>query len=160
MEGKPAGSQALITRYPSMTQKEFSDHWYNKHAPIVLPYFLSFGFQYYAQVLPFHPAFFPRLLACSFLAISTANMPQTHGPLTSKNEEVQKILGDFDGAAQSINPAPSTEPVWPHSSLTPSLPLHTPHCSISPCRLNSSSKQILIDMRNRSQHGRKPTTTK
>jgi len=84
MDNEPPRSQALIARKPTMSQKEFSDHWYNKHAPLVLPYFLSFGFQYYAQ---------------------------THGPLTSKNEEVKKILGGFDGAAESIHSSTSrTEP--------------------------------------------------
>lgn len=45
-------SQALISRNRALTQEEFSDHWYSKHAAIVLPYFLSLGYQYYAQVLP------------------------------------------------------------------------------------------------------------
>lgn len=43
-------AQFLIKRNPTMTQKEFSDHWFYKHGAIVTPYFLSFGFQYYAQV--------------------------------------------------------------------------------------------------------------
>ena len=42
--------QSLIKRKPTITQKEFSAHWYNNHAPIVVPYFLSRAIQYYTQV--------------------------------------------------------------------------------------------------------------
>ncbi|KAH8803039.1 hypothetical protein F5884DRAFT_682304 [Xylogone sp. PMI_703] len=33
-----------------MTLQEFSDHWYNKHAAMVVPYFLHSGISYYAQI--------------------------------------------------------------------------------------------------------------
>jgi hypothetical protein len=45
-----AGPQALIKRHPSMTKEQFSTHWYEKHAPKVIPYFLASGVEYYAQI--------------------------------------------------------------------------------------------------------------
>jgi hypothetical protein len=42
--------QALLKRHPSMTKEQFSAHWYNSHAPKVIPYFLSAGVDYYAQI--------------------------------------------------------------------------------------------------------------
>ncbi|KAH9222484.1 hypothetical protein DL95DRAFT_326207, partial [Leptodontidium sp. 2 PMI_412] len=48
--------QGLLTRNPSMTREEFSEHWYTKHAPLVIPMFLYLGVQHYQQI---HPPFTP-----------------------------------------------------------------------------------------------------
>lgn len=42
--------QALLKRSPSTTKEQFSAHWLEKHAAIVLPYFLANGVDYYAQI--------------------------------------------------------------------------------------------------------------
>ena len=42
--------QGLLIRNPSLTREEFSHHWYNKHAPLVIPMFLYLGVQHYQQV--------------------------------------------------------------------------------------------------------------
>jgi hypothetical protein len=39
----------LLKRNPTMTREEFSHHWEKKHAPIVLPWALHYGIEYYAQ---------------------------------------------------------------------------------------------------------------
>jgi hypothetical protein len=46
----PGIPQALIKRNPSMTKEQFSTHWFENHASIVIPYFLSVGVEYYAQI--------------------------------------------------------------------------------------------------------------
>jgi hypothetical protein len=40
---------ALLQRNPAMTREQFSDHWFTKHAPLVVPLFLHSGVQYYEQ---------------------------------------------------------------------------------------------------------------
>ncbi|KAL2067548.1 hypothetical protein VTL71DRAFT_1973 [Oculimacula yallundae] len=42
--------QGLLTRHPSLTPEQFSSHWYNKHAPLVVPMFLYLGVQHYEQI--------------------------------------------------------------------------------------------------------------
>lgn len=42
--------QALLKRNPSITKAQFSAHWLEKHAAIVIPYFLAHGVEYYAQI--------------------------------------------------------------------------------------------------------------
>jgi EthD domain len=42
--------QALLKRNLSMTKTQFSVHWFEKHAAIVIPYFLAQGVEYYAQL--------------------------------------------------------------------------------------------------------------
>jgi hypothetical protein len=51
---KPQGNasipQALMKRNLSTTRTQFSVHWFEKHAAIVIPYFLAHGVEYYAQL--------------------------------------------------------------------------------------------------------------
>ncbi|RDI85895.1 hypothetical protein Vi05172_g4149 [Venturia inaequalis] len=42
--------QALLRRKPFTTKEQFSTYWFEKHAAIVLPYFLANGVDYYAQI--------------------------------------------------------------------------------------------------------------
>jgi len=72
--------QALLKRHPSMTQEEFSAAWL-RHGAIVLPYFLSYGCQYYAQI---------------------------HWPLSAPSTpslSAEEMAG-WDGAAESIHANP------------------------------------------------------
>jgi hypothetical protein len=50
--------QGLLKRNPSMTREEFSTHWFTKHAPLIVPFFLDLSVQHYEQVRsPFyHPS--------------------------------------------------------------------------------------------------------
>jgi hypothetical protein len=43
-------NQGLLKRNPSLTPEQFSGSWYNRHAHLVVPFFLHFGITYYAQV--------------------------------------------------------------------------------------------------------------
>lgn len=73
--------QALLKRNPSMTPDEFTTAWL-RHGALVLPYFLSYGFQYYAQI---------------------------HWPLTppvSNTALTSEELANWDGAAESIQAKP------------------------------------------------------
>ncbi|KAG4436982.1 hypothetical protein IFR05_007552 [Cadophora sp. M221] len=73
--------QGLLTRNPSMTREEFSEHWYTKHAPLVIPMFLHLGVQHYQQ---------------------------THGPFTlspSPNPHLNIDLHSFDGIAALPSPS-------------------------------------------------------
>lgn len=66
--------QALLKRNPSTTKQDFSAHWFEKHAAIVLPYFLANGVDYYAQV---------------------------HNPiLTTSNSPEGLNISEWDGAAE------------------------------------------------------------
>ncbi|KAG0649207.1 hypothetical protein D0Z07_4536 [Hyphodiscus hymeniophilus] len=85
-------SQFLLKRKPTLTQEEFSTHWFEKHGAIVAPYFLSSGFEYYAQI---------------------------HGPLTTADAGLQEEFDgrEWAGAAESIKSKPSpasppAEPAW------------------------------------------------
>lgn len=49
--------QGLLKRNPKMTREQFSEAWL-RHGAIVTPYFLSYGFEYYAQV-PYPPLTHP-----------------------------------------------------------------------------------------------------
>jgi hypothetical protein len=74
-EQVPFRPQALIKRHPSMTKEQFSTHWYKNHAPKVIPYFLSAGVDYYAQI---------------------------HNPVLTRGASVTEDLNlsDWDGAAE------------------------------------------------------------
>jgi hypothetical protein len=39
----------LLKRNPTMTREEFSHYWEKRHAPIVIPWALQYGIEYYAQ---------------------------------------------------------------------------------------------------------------
>lgn len=53
---------ALLQRNPAMTREQFSDHWFTKHAPLVVPLFLHSGVQYYEQARDSPPLSRPFLL--------------------------------------------------------------------------------------------------
>jgi EthD domain len=42
--------QGLLKRKPSLTAEQFSTHWFTKHAPLVVPFFLALGVTHYEQV--------------------------------------------------------------------------------------------------------------
>ncbi|RDW58388.1 hypothetical protein BP5796_12318 [Coleophoma crateriformis] len=42
--------QGLLKRNPQMTRQQFSDHWYTKHAALVVPLFLDSGISNYSQL--------------------------------------------------------------------------------------------------------------
>jgi hypothetical protein len=42
-------SYGLLKRNPAMTREEFSQHWEKEHAPLVIPWALKYGIEYYAQ---------------------------------------------------------------------------------------------------------------
>jgi len=79
--------QGLLKRNPAMTREEFSHHWYTKHAPIVVPYFLHSGVSHYEQM---------------------------HGPLTTTISTLD--ISSYDGAAgmppQKILDNPAPIPKW------------------------------------------------
>jgi len=74
-----------------MTMEKFSQHWYNNHAPLVVPFFLHSGVQHYEQI---------------------------HGPLITVNPEAVSGIDvqSFDGAAgmppQSVMDNPAPMPKW------------------------------------------------
>ncbi|TAQ91475.1 hypothetical protein B7494_g129, partial [Chlorociboria aeruginascens] len=75
--------QALLIRNPKMTREEFSDHWFQKHARLAVPYFLSAGTSYYAQV---HN---PKLIDASSSTLD---------------------ISAYDGAAEVVFDATKTDP--------------------------------------------------
>jgi hypothetical protein len=67
-------SQALLIRNPSMTRQQFSAHWFEKHAAIVIPYFMAHGVEYYAQI---------------------------HNPITGETKNPDSFdVSEWDGAAE------------------------------------------------------------
>lgn len=64
--------QGLLKRNPSMTREEFSTHWFTKHAPLIVPFFLDLGVQHYEQI---------------------------HGPLTTTSPTFTTLVSTYDGAA-------------------------------------------------------------
>lgn len=118
-----AMDQGLLKRNPAMTQQEFSDHWYNKHAPLVVPFFLHSKISYYAQVsLSFPPPAFRlnQTTHMSSLHLTTPysqpppNNPKTHGPLSTQEPNLN--VSEWDGAAgmppQDILDNPPPIPQW------------------------------------------------
>ncbi|KAH7330470.1 hypothetical protein BKA65DRAFT_404485 [Rhexocercosporidium sp. MPI-PUGE-AT-0058] len=106
-----------------MTREEFSSHWYNKHAPLVIPMFLHLGVQHYQQVPspyslpaplcpppPLHPL--PLHLTKLKHRLS-AHPPQIHGPFTTTSPDLN--LHSFDGVAG----LPSQEILAASSSAMP-----------------------------------------
>lgn len=66
--------QALLKRNTSTTKDQFSAHWFEKHAAIVLPYFHANGVDYYAQI---------------------------HNPILRTNNSSEELdISDWDGAAE------------------------------------------------------------
>jgi hypothetical protein len=49
-KGVAAIPQALLKRNLQISNEQFSSHWFEKHATIVIPYFLANGVDYYAQI--------------------------------------------------------------------------------------------------------------
>ncbi|KUJ17194.1 uncharacterized protein LY89DRAFT_782376 [Mollisia scopiformis] len=43
-------NQGLMKRNPDLTPEQFSESWYKDHRPLLVPYFLSCGITYYAQI--------------------------------------------------------------------------------------------------------------
>jgi hypothetical protein len=102
-----------------MTREEFSHHWEKKHAPLVIPWALKYGVEYYAQASPLldlhphlsspHPN--PTLSTTS----SPLTHPQIHNPrpapaptTPSPAESLPADLNleDWDGAAEMKFPSP------------------------------------------------------
>jgi len=83
--------QGLLKRNPALTPEEFYHHWLNKHAPLVVPFFLHSGIRHYEQI---------------------------HGPLDiSKPASALEIdLSYYDGAAamppQPVLDNPPPTPKW------------------------------------------------
>ncbi|TVY24905.1 hypothetical protein LHYA1_G005851 [Lachnellula hyalina] len=77
----PAPSQALLKRNPSLTPKQFSTHWYEKHAQLIVPFFLHCGVEYYAQI---------------HAALHISPSPSSSSPPLSTEE-----LSAWDGAAEA-----------------------------------------------------------
>ncbi|KFY07730.1 hypothetical protein V492_06886 [Pseudogymnoascus sp. VKM F-4246] len=79
--------QGLLKRNPALTPAEFSHHWYHKHAPLVIPFFLHSGTQHYEQM---------------------------HAPLSTNDPSLD--LSAWDGVAgmppQEVLDAPSKLPKW------------------------------------------------
>lgn len=82
--------QGLLRRNPSLTPEEFSIHWFTKHAPLVVPFFLDLGVQHYEQVriLSFHPT-----------SPFTHLTKQMHGPLNTTSPTLTTLVSTYDGAA-------------------------------------------------------------
>lgn len=78
--------QALLKRNPSMTLEEFSAAWL-RHGALVTPYFLSYGCQYYAQVLlPLTPLPSPSHRQTKTYRSTSLSHPQTQlSSLSSRN---------------------------------------------------------------------------
>ncbi|KUJ07810.1 uncharacterized protein LY89DRAFT_600948 [Mollisia scopiformis] len=89
-------NQSLIARHPSLTQEEFCEYWYTKHAPLVVPMFLYSGTQHYEQAL-----------------LETDLSLQIHGPLTyttpSASSDLEIQLHHFSGAAAILRRQPSSD---------------------------------------------------
>ncbi|TVY51992.1 hypothetical protein LCER1_G006012, partial [Lachnellula cervina] len=73
-------AQALLKRNPALTPQQFSTHWYEQHAQLIVPFFLHCGVEYYAQIHgPLH--------------ISPSSSPSTSISATE--------LSAWDGAAEA-----------------------------------------------------------
>ena len=98
--------QGLLKRNPTMTQKEFSNHWLTKHAPLVVPFFLHSGITHYEQVCNASPPDSLRHLTVVLL--------QIHGPLSTSNPTLD--VSAWDGAAampaQELLDMPAPMPKW------------------------------------------------
>lgn len=106
--------QGLFKRNPNLTAEQFSTHWFTKHAPLVIPFFLDLGIQHYEQVgLPSLPSlpFLPFLPFLYFLSLPK----QLHGPLTTASPTFTALAITHDGAAGM--PSPSDLANFPPPSL-------------------------------------------
>ncbi|TVY15120.1 hypothetical protein LARI1_G006181, partial [Lachnellula arida] len=84
MSSGPSTSQALLKRNPALTPQQFSTHWYDTHAQLIVPFFLHCGVEYYAQIHgPLH------------ISPSSTNS----NPSSLSTEEL--TLSDWDGAAEA-----------------------------------------------------------
>ena len=96
--------QGLLKRKPSMTREEFSHHWFTKHAPLVVPFFLHSGMTHYEQARLSSPTTLSTILTHA----------QIHGPLHSSNPALD--VSAWDGAAgmpaQEILDNPAPMPKW------------------------------------------------
>jgi len=86
--------QGLLKRNPSMTQEEFSTHWFTKHAPLIVPFFLDLGVQHYEQVRS--PLLSSQL---RFSSVHLTRPKQMHGPLTATSPTFTTLVSTYDGAA-------------------------------------------------------------
>jgi hypothetical protein len=81
--------QGILKRNPALTSEEFSHHWYTKHAPLVVPFFLHSGIKHYEQI---------------------------HSPLTTTSSTSTFDLSSWDGAVgmppQEILDNPPSMPKW------------------------------------------------
>ncbi|CAG8950165.1 hypothetical protein HYFRA_00008402 [Hymenoscyphus fraxineus] len=85
--------QGLLKRKPGTTQKEFSDHWYNKHAQLIVPLFLYCKVENYIQI---------------------------HAPLTTSTSDPSLTLSDWSGAAETqVTPLLLTLLTAPESDSIP-----------------------------------------
>lgn len=80
--------QGLLRRNPSLTPEEFSTHWFTKHAPLIVPFFLDLGVAHYEQM---------------------------HGPLTTTSPSLSALISTYDGAAGM--PLPSDLAAFPPPTL-------------------------------------------
>ncbi|KAG9228175.1 hypothetical protein BJ875DRAFT_490138 [Amylocarpus encephaloides] len=85
------GAQGLLIRNPKLTPEEFSKHWYNRHALVIVPFFLYCGVKNYVQI---------------------------HAPVKTTQDDLD--LASYDGAAETeLTPLllaaitdPSSLPTW------------------------------------------------
>jgi hypothetical protein len=106
----------LMKRDPAMTREEFSQYWEKKHAPLVIPWALQYGIEYYAQA-----SLIPRIYVTyvspeptdiSSLKIQLHKMlltiSQMHNIRLAPNAPPLQDLAieEWDGAVQMKMPSP------------------------------------------------------
>lgn len=109
----------LLKRNPAMTREEFSEHWEKKHAPLVIPWALHYGIEYYAQASPIrkitHDLHVTKQTPQSPLSQNPVTqdlltLSQVHNPRLAPNAPPLPDLAieEYDGAAQMKMPSPET----------------------------------------------------
>ncbi|TEY83814.1 hypothetical protein BOTCAL_0024g00220 [Botryotinia calthae] len=106
---QPKPLHALLKRNPAMTKAEFSTHWSQNHAHLVLPYFLDARVQRYVQI---HG---PLSL---YLSPSASTSPDSNPntPISLLQAEIE--AGEWDGCAELIR---SSDTSADTSEATPEL---------------------------------------
>lgn len=109
---------SLIKRNPAMTREEFSEHWEKKHAPLVIPWALQYGIEYYAQASPIprihmtyespKPTNMRSLKSRLHKTLLTISQVHNIRPATNTPPLQDLAIEEWDGAAQMKMPSPET----------------------------------------------------
>ena len=100
-------SYVLLKCSPAMTKEEFSHHWENKHAPLIISWALRYGMEYYAQASP---------LQVLYIRHTSSKIPKSLPSPPPKTPSLQT-------PNNSLGPQP---PPLAHHTLPLRIPKHKP----------------------------------